>query len=351
MTLALAETGLVHVEVLVEPRGLEDRPADGRVDTLDRVVVGLHEVGRDVDVSGEEGGDHALLVVGEELVGHRVEAGLATAGHRGTGPVVVTDKVDPVGRRGLELERADRDSLADVGTQRVERRVVVLEVRDRVEVMLGEEEAAQRAVIARVGFLEVDGRVQIVLHVDLVDDVPADGADAFVIGIDDVLPGELVVVHRGGSAIGPLEVRLQLDVDFEPGARGVGPNRVVTEGRHLLREVGLPVAIAAGQPQGPLHRRVHLRVREGVREEGVHLVGSLPVGDDHRPAGRARLRLVLDVEQERFVVDRRRAGRHRRRSSRRGACPGGCWGAGRRRRRRCAPACREHHGSAREQAE
>ena len=67
MALALAETGLVHVEVLIEPRRLEDGLADGRIDVLDRIVVGLDQVEGDVDLAVQERGDLAFLVVGEEL--------------------------------------------------------------------------------------------------------------------------------------------------------------------------------------------------------------------------------------------------------------------------------------------
>ena len=318
MTLALAETGLVHVEMLVLPRRVVERLADVGRDALDRVVVALLEVERDVDLTGEEGSLLAFLVA-VELVGDAVEAGLAAARGGRAGPVVVTDELDRVGRRGAVLERAHRDRLAERGRHRVRLGRPVLD-RDGLHVVLGQDDVrTDHAEPAGISILEVDvSREAVGRRGDLVDLLPAEGGDAGLGLVEHGLPRVDHVVQGERLAVRPLQVRQDLDVDGEARRRRRILGHVVRVGDRTVRDPRHPVAVRRHGQQGRHGRRHDLGVGERVREVVVELVRGLPFADDGLAARRARGRLVLEAVEQLVVVDRgrcrcgRRGGRSRR---------------------------------------
>ena len=106
MASAGTQAGLVHVEMLIEPAGLEDRPSDPRIDSLDRVVIGLEESQGNVDLARHEGGHLAFLVVWEVLVCQGIETRPPAARHRWTRPARVAHELDRVDAGRDVLERA-----------------------------------------------------------------------------------------------------------------------------------------------------------------------------------------------------------------------------------------------------
>jgi hypothetical protein len=314
VALALAEALLVQVEVLVEPAGLQERLAGRRIDDLDGVVVGLDEVLGDVDLTGQEGGDLAVLVVRVVLVGDLVEARLAAAGLRRASPVVVARKLDRVRARGDVLERAGDRGAGEGSRDRVRLGDRILD-RDGRHVVLREERAAEeRAEPAGEGLLEVDGGRQAVRgHVEGVDLVPAD-LGCRVVRVIDPGPRVLEVVEIERLAVAPLEPGPDAELDGEATAAGIGDDAISAELRQLVvgRQVALPVAVS-GDDREVAHRgSEHLAVGEGIAVVRVQLVGSLPVRDDDAaPDGPGR-RLIVVVEEQRLVVDRRRLRARRR---------------------------------------
>ena len=314
MTLAGAFARLVEVEMLVEPCGLEDRPARRRVDVLDRVVVGLHEVEGDVDLIGQEGLDLAGLVVREEAERDAVEASPAFAGLGRAGPVLIAIELDRVGRGSHVLERTADDRIADLRRERVGH--VALGLLELLDVVLrqrpvaadGAEPAGVRRREVEVGFEAVGG------NRDLVDLVPAELLRRVDFLVVDPFPGELEVVHRQGLPVRPLQVRLELGLDGEAASRRIF-GHVVLERDRPVGEVRQVVAVGGYDEEGAHRGRVDLAVGERVREVRIELVGSLPVGDDDPSTGRPGLGLVVGPVQELVVID---FGRRRCRARSRG---------------------------------
>ncbi len=98
MSSALAETGLVEVEVLVQPVSrVGDQACRRSIEIGEcRIADALREAQCEVDFAPDKGCDLAFPIVLEGPEGHAVEASLATAGDGRAGPVVVPDKLDRV---------------------------------------------------------------------------------------------------------------------------------------------------------------------------------------------------------------------------------------------------------------
>ena len=310
----MAVRALVHVQVLVLPRRLEERLADRRIDALDAVVVAREQVDRGVDVASQEVGLLAVDI-GIEVVLDLVEVGALSEGATDEVRVLLDD--DARGRRGVEHERARGRDLDDVTGDRHRLRRGIGD-RDRLEVMLRQDEGSQQAIEAGVRLAEGDrGGEAVRADFEGRDVLPAGraGHEAGLRRIHVPFPRVLQVVQGQRRAVRPLETRAKLEVDLEA-AVGRLADGAVREARHLGRELGLPVPARGGLPQAEHRRRQDLGRREGVVVVGVQVLDGLPVTDDGGATGGAFGRLVHDIEQDALrIVGILRGGRVRRRRS------------------------------------
>ena len=175
MSSALPETGLVEVEVLVQPVSrVVDQGARRSIEIGEcRIADALREPQCDVNFAPDKGCDLTFPIVLEGPEGHAVQASPATARDRRAGPVVVTHKLDRIVGNARVLERPERHRIDEVDGDWI-RLPPPLPDRDVRQVVLRQDGAGDHAEPAGEGRLEVDvGLHAVGGDVDPVDLLPA----------------------------------------------------------------------------------------------------------------------------------------------------------------------------------